>query len=174
MLLGLGVIGQPVIDFTALCVHRHLACEQLQAAGMVMVQVAHRDGVDIVDVHADVVQRLFNRLAGSRQHGDVLDGRVEPPIQRGITDQRGVEPRVQQHPAAVGLQQHPWNRFAHPLFGRRAVDRHRFRQLLPAECEQDDPADLGNVGHQPTDSAAIRSEFGFDTACACSIPLSHG
>ena len=174
VVLGLGVIGQPVLEFAALRVHRHLACEQFQAAGMVVVQVAHRDGVDVVDVDADVVQRLFDRLTGSRQHRDVLDGRVEPPVQRGIPDQRGVEPGVQQHPAAVGLQQHAGHRFAHPLFGRSAVDRNGLRQLLPAECQQDDPADLANRGHQPTDSAAIRSEFGFDTACACSTPFSHG
>ncbi len=101
---------------------------------MVVVQVAHRDDVDVVDVDADVVQRLFDRLTRSRQHRDVLDGREEPPVQRGVSDQRGVEPGVQQHPAAVGLQQHPRHRLPHSLFGRSAVDRNGLRQLLPAQC----------------------------------------
>ena len=151
------MIGQAVLEFAALRVHRHLAGEQLQPAGMVVVQVTHRDGVDVVDVDADVGQRLLDRLAGTWQHRAVLDRREEPPVQRRVPDQRGVEPGVQQHPAAVGLQQDAGHRLAHPLFGRRAVHRDRLRQLLPAERQQDDPMNsCCPSSPQPTDSAAAQ------------------
>ena len=115
---------------------------------------------------------------GPGQHRLVLHGREEPPVQRGITDQRRVEPGVEQHPAAVGLQQHAGHRFPHPLVLGCAVHRHRLGQFLPAQGQQDDASDLALSdqvhGVYPTDSAASRSEFGLVTTCACSTPLSHG
>ena len=46
-------------------------------------------------------KRLLQRLPLARQHDGVGRVAVEPPSQRGVPDQRGVEAGVEQHPAAV-------------------------------------------------------------------------
>ena len=121
MALRSRVIRQPVLQLATLRVHGHLACEQLQPAGMVDVQVRQRHEMDVVDVDPDLEERLLDRLTRTRQQRLVLHRWEVPPPQRGVSDQSGVEAGVEQHPAAVGLQQDAGHRFAHPQFGRTAV-----------------------------------------------------
>ena len=52
---GLGMMGQPVFEFPALGMHGHFACEQFQTAGVVIMQVADRHGLEVIDVDPDVV-----------------------------------------------------------------------------------------------------------------------
>jgi hypothetical protein len=146
VLLRPGRAGQPVVEFGPLDVHWHPAGEVLQAAGVVVVQVADGDRVDAVQVHARRGQRLGQWLSRAGQHR--LDQRVpvEPGAQRRVGDQRGVVAGVQQQPAAVAQEQHAGYRLAEHLLVRCPLHGHGPGQVCPAQGEQHDAADSGPHG----------------------------
>ena len=63
--------AQAVLELGALDVHGHPPGEVLQAAGVVVVQVADGHGVHVVQADPGVRERLVERLAGTGQ--DRLD-----------------------------------------------------------------------------------------------------
>ena len=162
----------PVVELPLLCVNRHPSGEQFESAGVVVVQVTQRDRVDRVDVDPDLIERLSDRLSVGHEDRQILDARVKPLVQRRVTDERRIEAGVEQHPAAVTLQEHSRNRLPHPHLGRRSVNGDGLGQILPAEGQQDDAPD--SRAHQPTDNLASIRVFGLDTMCASSTPFSQG
>ena len=117
--LGLGWFDRPYSSSRRWACTGTLPAKSFSPPGVVVVQVAHGDGVDVVEVDADLGERLLDRLAGAAAApGWYSTVGVEAPVQRGVADQRGVETGVEQHPAAVGLQQDAGHRFTQPLLGR--------------------------------------------------------
>jgi hypothetical protein len=130
--------GQAILQFGPLDVHRHPAGEVLQAAGVVVMQVADGHRANVGQVQPGRAERVQQRLPRG-QHRLLHRAGVEPGPQRRIPDQRGVEPGVQQQPAAVAVQRHRGHRLAQHLPGR-PVHRHRLRHVHPAQGERHDPA----------------------------------
>ena len=118
--------------------------EVTQAPGVVPVQVADRYGADAGDVDAALVQGLVQRLAGAGDDGPHRGVAVEPASQGGVGDQRGVEPGIQQQPAAVRLEQHPGDRDPHLLI-RLVLHEHVPRQVDPAQRQRDNASHSGHA-----------------------------
>ncbi len=136
-----GLVVEPVVELPPLAVDRHPVGEPAQPAGVVVVEVAEADGDDVIGMDADELERHLERIAAALQELGADVPAVEAPVESPVAHERVVEPRVEQQPTAVDLQQEARHRLPQSHRGVGAVDRHRPREIRPAEGERNDPRD---------------------------------
>src|SRR5450759_3984017 len=119
------------------------------------MQMAHTNRVDVLERNADLVECFLDRFTRTRQHREVVDLRVETPSQRGVANQGGIEPGVQQQPPDLCVEQYSgrWLAQRDPL--GRSVDRDRLRQVLPRQCQQNNPTYPSHCSYLNTPHARV-------------------
>ncbi len=129
---------QAVVQFPSLQMDRHPLGEPAQPARMVVVQMAEGDDGHVGRVDSDQFERHLERVPGiSEQLGvDPVIATVEALSQQWVTDQRHVESGVEQQPSAVQLKQDTRHRFPEASRSVATLNRDRFRQVLPTECQR--------------------------------------
>lgn len=103
------------------------------------MQVAQRNQGDVVraDPHRLEGHLEGVAVAGQQLGVDVAVAAMEPVAKKRVTDERHVEPGVEQQPAAIDLNQDTGHRLAVSTRRVTAADRDRLRQVLPSEGQGD-------------------------------------
>ena len=150
-----GAQRQGGVELALLAVDRCVLGEPAHTAGVVVVEVAEADADHVARVDADVLEGPLDAVAVVADEL-VLHAHVGEPAPHLHVEQHGrVEAGVEEEPAAVDLQQDARYRLAQAHRRIGAGQRHRRRQVLPAEGERHDaPHARGRRHHTAAGSAA--------------------
>ena len=125
VLLGSRMRAQPILELAALAMHRRLLHEVAQATSMIRMKMTQGNHHDVARIDPDNGKGLLDRVPTSigKLDPDVWCTAAQAPLKLRISLEGIVEPAVEQHPAAIDLEEQSRNGLAET--DRRVCPMHR-------------------------------------------------